>query len=43
MSTDQVLEMLQRIEIIFAQEGKSKMESAILDNFIAKRKATLNF
>lgn len=43
MSFDDVLDMLQRIEIIFAQEGKSKVESAILDHFIAKRKATLNF
>lgn len=42
MTTDQILEMLQRVEIIFAQEGKTKIESAILDHFIAKRKATLN-
>lgn len=44
MTPQDILSMLQRLERVFAKEcAKVVLESAILDNFVADRKAEQNF
>ena len=44
MTPEDILSMLQRVERVFAQEcARVDLESAILDNFVADKKAELNF
>lgn len=44
MTPEDILNMLQRVERVFAQEcARVDLESAILNNFVADKKSELNF
>lgn len=44
MTPEDILSMLQRVERVFAQEcARVDLESSVLDNFVADKKAELNF
>jgi len=44
MTSEDILSMLQRVERVFAKESaRVNLESAVLDNFVADKKAEHNF
>ena len=44
MTPEDILSMMQRVERVFATEvARVELESAVLDNFVADKKAELNF
>jgi len=44
MTSEDILSMLQRVERVFAKESaRVNLESSILDNFVADKKAEHNF